>query len=302
MFSTKTGAVVLAAASAISTSQDLEALSIKGDFSLGLRLIPDLERTHPSVWRSCVVTIRGVPCISLGNGAFVTAGHVGCPRGATGHYRVRAKDGTPCDLVLFRHAEGPHGVEPLAIAPQLERAKGEVVVLATSKAQGLAFATSVAHVNGPGVKGEEFNPLLLLFTPDYGLPGAGKVQVGDSGGGVFQFDGKNGRWLLAGILVSIIVNKEPGLEFRQMTGSFSCAVDTSVSTGVGQQLIDYREGRIQGGDLADQLGANGGRLRGVGAGCVFIGIAAATGMLWARYQSRQRSKMIGSSQPAEDNK
>ena len=134
MFSTKTGAVVIAAASVISTSQDLEALSIKGDIALGLRLIPDLERTHPSVWRSCVVTIRGVPCISLGNGAFVTAGHVGCPRGATGHYRVRAKDGTPCDLVLFRHAEGPHGVEPLAIAPQLERAKGEVVVLATSKA------------------------------------------------------------------------------------------------------------------------------------------------------------------------
>lgn len=289
MFSTNPNVLAVAAASAIATIGDLSALSVKGDFRTGLRLVPDFDRTENAIWGSHVTRIQGVSCITLGNGAFVTAGHLGTPRGSTGHHRVRAHDGSLCDLILFRHPDGPTNGEALSMASKIERSGREPLVVATTEAQGLALATPVTRLP----KGEGGNPALLLFAPNYGLPGAATVQAGDSGGGVFQFDSQQGRWVLAGVVVSEVIPRSPSVGFREMSGSFSGAIDVSVETGVGQQLIDYRDGRLKGGGIGEFWSFKQRGAAEASVGVLLVGCAAAVGFAWRGYQARHNSNRLG---------
>jgi hypothetical protein len=285
MFSSKVVQVLtLAAASTVLSSHEVNALQVHGDFSVGLRMIPDLERSHRDLWRSHVVQIHNVQCVALGNGAFVTAGHVGTPKGATDHYRVRAHDRSLCDLILFRHSEGPQGIGRLAIAASVDRSQNELLVLANAKTQGLARLAPAANLVQNDITGRALTPGLHLFTPKFGTPGAADVEVGDSGSGVFRFDSERGGWTLAGILVSRVDPHSHEIALQGVPGSLSGAIDTSVATGVGQQLLDYRDGVITRGGLFDSWSRREKAIGIAGAGAAVL-LGGALGAI-----SRRRSK------------
>lgn len=274
MFSSKAAhSVMFAAASAVASSERLDALTVSGNFDVGVRLIPGLERTDRAAWESHVVRLRGVPCVSLGNGAFVTAAHVAPPSGAFDHYRVRAHDSTACDLLLFRHAEGAIQNDQLLIADRVDRSRRELLVVATHSGHGLTYPTAATNVVTSGVPTEGLNPPLVLLTPKYGVPGAGTVEVGDSGGGVFRFDSVQRRWALVGIVAAKAKPTENRPDPEPLSGSYAVAIDTTLATGVGRQLIEYREGAIRGGELADRFS----RTEKVAVGVGVIGLIAAAG-------------------------
>lgn len=286
MFSSKVAqSLALAAASAVVSSHEVNALQVRGDFSVGLRMIPDLERSHGDLWRSHVVRIHNVQCVAIGNGAFVTAGHVGAPKGAMDHYRVRARDRSPCDLILFRHTEGPEGIERLPIAASVDPSRKELHVLATSETQGLARLASATTLARSDLTGQAFTPYLRLFSPKFGTPGAADVEVGDSGAGVFRFDSERGGWVLAGIIVFKVESHPHEITLQGVPGSLSGAIDVTVATGVGQQLIDFRDGVIQRGGPFDGWSrrAKGVGLAVVGATSVVGGVVGA--MLRRRFKN-----------------
>jgi len=287
MFSSKVAqSLALAAVSTVVSSREVSALDVRGDFSVGLRMIPDLERSHRDLWREHVVRIDNVQCVALGNGAFATAAHVGTPKGATDHYRVRAHDQSLCDLILFRHSEGPQGIERLPIATQVDRASNELLVLATEKAQGLARLAPATNLVQSSITGKTFTPCLQLFAPRFGTPGAAEVERGDSGAGVFRFSSEQRSWTLAGILVSKAVPPIAELTLHGVPGSFSAAIDTSLETGVGKQLLDYRDGVITKGGPFDSWSKREKAIGIAGAGAAAL-VGGVLGAIWRRRSQKR---------------
>lgn len=241
----RTHSLLLAAATTIMGREPARALEVRGDFQAGYRLSFAIGRAPQQPWTSHSLRIKQTQCIALGRGAFATPYHVGAPQGARDLYRVVNTNGVPIDLMLFRYDAPAHAVPDLPIAAR-NSPKAEPVVLATARERGFA-------VYDPQIKWLPLNETAWRAQPSIGVgitpkPLIGKVtkvQHGDSGAAVWAYQPERDCWALAGILIEWTSESAalPALP------PFGRAIDTTLNTGVGRQLIDYRNGSISGGSV-----------------------------------------------------